>query len=73
MSADGCQARNVMLGLMKTCRKLGISFFAYLGDRLGAKGLTGCIRFFQSSLPFGLLEPSCPEICPTYLRPAPVR
>ena len=35
MSADGRQARDVMLGLMKTCRKLGISFFAYLGNRLG--------------------------------------
>ena len=35
MSADGRQARDVMLGLMKTCQKLGISFFAYLGDRLG--------------------------------------
>ena len=45
MSADGGQARNVKLGLMKTCRKLGISFFAYLGDRLGVKGLTGCIPF----------------------------
>lgn len=45
MSADGRQARDVMLGLMKTCRKLGISFFAYLGDRLGVKGLTGCIPF----------------------------
>lgn len=35
MSANGRQARDVMLGLMKTCRKLDISFFAYLGDRLG--------------------------------------
>ena len=26
---------DVMLGLMKTCMKLGVSFFAYLGDRLG--------------------------------------
>lgn len=26
--------RDVMLGL-KTCRKLGLSFFTYLGDRLG--------------------------------------
>ena len=41
----GRQARDLMLGLMKTCRKLGISFFAYLGDRLGVKGLTGCIPF----------------------------
>jgi hypothetical protein len=24
-----------MLGLMKTCQKLGISFYRYLGDRLG--------------------------------------
>ncbi|WP_114945316.1 IS66 family transposase [Microvirga calopogonii] len=35
MSADGRLARDVMLGLSKTCRKLGLSFFAYLGDRLG--------------------------------------
>jgi len=27
-----------MLGLPKTCRKLGLSFFAYLGDRLGPNG-----------------------------------
>ncbi|EIM26906.1 hypothetical protein MicloDRAFT_00034570 [Microvirga lotononidis] len=35
MSADGRLARGVMLGLSKTCRKLGLSFFTYLGDRLG--------------------------------------
>jgi hypothetical protein len=35
MSADGRVARDVMLGLSKTCRKLRLSFFAYLGDRLG--------------------------------------
>ena len=35
MSADGRMARDVMLGLLKTCRKLGLSFFTYLGDRLG--------------------------------------
>jgi hypothetical protein len=28
-------ARDVMLGLLKTCRKLRLSFFTYLGDRLG--------------------------------------
>src|SRR3954466_3261848 len=38
MSADGRVARDVMLGLSKTCRKLGLSFFAYLGDRLGLNG-----------------------------------
>ena len=26
-------ARDVLLGLMKTCRKLGVSFFRYLGHR----------------------------------------
>ena len=35
MNSDGRVARDVMLGLSKTCRKLGLSFFAYLGDRLG--------------------------------------
>jgi hypothetical protein len=24
-----------MLGLLKTCRKLGLSFFTYLGGRIG--------------------------------------
>jgi hypothetical protein len=34
MSEDGRIARDVLLGLMKTCRKLGVSFYRYLGDRL---------------------------------------
>jgi hypothetical protein len=34
MSEAGRTARDVMLGLMKTCAKLGVSFFRYLGDRL---------------------------------------
>ena len=34
MSEDGRTARDVLLGLMKTCRKLGVSFYRYLGDRL---------------------------------------
>jgi hypothetical protein len=38
MSADGRLARDVLLGLLKTCRKLGLSFFAYLGDQLGLNG-----------------------------------
>ena len=32
------RARDVLLGLMKTCRKLGVSFFRYLGDRLHVPG-----------------------------------
>ncbi|MBZ9603348.1 IS66 family transposase [Phyllobacterium chamaecytisi] len=35
MSRNGRIARDVMLGLMKTCQKLGLSFYCYLGDRLG--------------------------------------
>jgi hypothetical protein len=35
ISDDGRRARDVLLGLMKTCRKLGVSFFEYLGHRLG--------------------------------------
>jgi len=38
MSAAGRTARDVLLGLMKTCSKLGVSFFRYLGDRLHVPG-----------------------------------
>jgi transposase IS66 family protein len=38
MSEAGRTARDVLLGLMKTCRKLGVSFFRYLGDRLQVAG-----------------------------------
>jgi hypothetical protein len=34
-SEAGREARDACLGLMKTCRKLGLSFFDYLGARLG--------------------------------------
>ena len=35
MSRDGRIVRDTMLGLMKTCKKLGLSFYHFLGDRLG--------------------------------------
>jgi hypothetical protein len=38
MSTAGRNARDVLLGLMKTCRKRGVSFFRYLGDRLHVPG-----------------------------------
>jgi hypothetical protein len=38
MSEAGRTARDVLLGLTKTCRKLGISFYRYLGDRLRVPG-----------------------------------
>ncbi len=38
VSEKGRQARDVMLGLAKTCKKLKIPFFDYLGARLGISG-----------------------------------
>jgi hypothetical protein len=38
VSDNGRQARDVMLGLAKTCMKLKIPFFDYLGARLGIPG-----------------------------------
>ena len=38
ISERGRDARDVMLGLAKTCAKLGLSFFDYIGDRLGIPG-----------------------------------
>ncbi|HET6520118.1 MAG TPA: transposase [Geminicoccaceae bacterium] len=37
-SEAGRVARDALLGLLKTCRKLGVAFFAYLGDRLNVPG-----------------------------------
>jgi hypothetical protein len=37
-SEAGKQCRDTFLGLMKTCQKLEISFWAYLGDRLKVPG-----------------------------------
>jgi hypothetical protein len=39
VSTAGRTARDVMLGLMKTCNKLGVSFYRYLGDRLHIPGV----------------------------------
>ena len=38
VSERGRDARDVMLGLYKTCKKLRISFYQFLGDRLGIPG-----------------------------------
>ncbi len=37
-SEAGRVARDALLGLLKTCRKLGVAFFAYLGARLNVPG-----------------------------------
>jgi hypothetical protein len=46
-SEAGRVARDVLLGLMKTCAKLGISFFAYLGSRLGVPDASAVPRLAQ--------------------------
>ena len=38
VSDKGRDARDVMLGLAKTCMKLKVSFYAFIGDRLGIPG-----------------------------------
>ena len=38
MSEAGRTARDVLLGLLTTCRKLSVSFYRYLGDRLYVPG-----------------------------------
>ena len=46
-SDPGRIARDVLLGLMKTCAKLGLSFFAYLGERLGVPDAATVPRLAQ--------------------------
>ena len=38
VSESGKIARDIMLGLMKTCAKLNVSFYHFLGDRFGVNG-----------------------------------
>jgi hypothetical protein len=38
VSDKGRDARDIMLGLAKTCMKLKLSFYEFIGDRLGIKG-----------------------------------
>ena len=42
-SNEGRRARDTFASLKKTCRKLGISFFKYLKDRLGKIGEIDCL------------------------------
>jgi len=38
LEAAGKTARDTMLGLMKTCSKLKVSFYRFLGDRFAVQG-----------------------------------
>jgi hypothetical protein len=46
-SDDGRDCRDAFLGLMKTCQKLGISFWDYLGDRLKVPGAPPIARLME--------------------------
>ena len=55
-SQSGKQTRDTFIGLMKTCRKLRISYWHYLGDRLQVPNATPV-----PSLP-GLVRQRCMEM-----------
>ncbi|WP_168992075.1 MULTISPECIES: hypothetical protein [Mesorhizobium] len=66
VSEAGKNARDVLLGLMKTCIKLDISFSAISA---AASAYTHNRRFHRSRISLGKpLKPDCPEICPGYRR-----
>lgn len=65
MSEAGRKARDILLGLMKTCRKFRLSFFAYLGHRSASAAPSLCRRSPTSAK---LPQPDHPEICPRYLQ-----
>jgi hypothetical protein len=48
MNSNGRQASEVRLGRLKTSRKLGISPFTYLGDRLSPNGSAGRVPFLPN-------------------------
>ena len=54
MSRDGRVVRDVMLGLMKTCQKLGLSFYHYLGDRLVSATSANRFHLCRRSFSLGL-------------------
>ena len=50
-SEAGKQARDIVLGLMKTCKKLDISFWHYLGNRLKVPDAPGVMPLARISHP----------------------
>jgi Transposase IS66 family len=66
-SDAGRDCRDAFLGLIKTCQKLGLSFWAYLGDRLAtaeAPAIPPCRISSQLAAP----QPDRPGFCPCYRR-----
>jgi hypothetical protein len=44
VSEPGKMARDTMLGLMKTCARLGVSYYRFLGDRFAVPSLPDLVR-----------------------------
>jgi hypothetical protein len=64
MSADGRTARDVMLGLQKTCRKLGLSFFTYLGGPARTERRSAENSAPRQSRDPSSLRPAAPQTAP---------
>jgi hypothetical protein len=62
VSDKGREARDVMLGLAKTCMKLKVPFYHYLGARLGITGPK--YRPCRASSAQHRPDDRLPEICP---------
>jgi hypothetical protein len=61
IGAHGHEARGGMRGLMKTCRKFSIPFFAYLVTGSASMGQISASRSFPNSSSFGPPKPQCSE------------
>jgi hypothetical protein len=64
-SDTGRDCRDAFLGLSKTCAKLGISFWEYLGSRLAVPNHTE-IRTCRQLSGIAAPPPDCPDFCPSY-------
>ena len=62
----GRDCRDAFLGLAKTCAKLGIAFWDYLGSRLAVPNHTD-IPTCRPSSGTAAHPPDCPDFCPYYI------
>jgi ParB-like nuclease domain len=67
VSDKGRDARDIMLGLAKTCMKLKLSFYEFVGARLGIPGPKSHPSQASSGQPPHKSKLARPGICPGYL------
>jgi hypothetical protein len=63
----GRDCRDTFLGLAKTCAKLGIAFWDYLGARLDIPGSPAIPHTYPNSSPLSAARPDRHNFCPSYL------